>query len=123
MTLYSNSEVEEMKKVQDKDGNSVPPANANQLGNFSGLEQFVYSTSTTSAEALDSKTVPEGVTVLVEYNEGNAGTVYVGDSTTQASPLAAVGDGRAFRVNDTSTIYVQTPTSGDGVVVSFEVSA
>lgn len=123
MTLDTNSNVEEVKKVQGPNGERKSPANAEQLGNFDRVEQFVHTTSTTSAESLDSKSVPEGVTVLVEYREANAGTVYIGDSTTQESPLTAVGDARSFRVKDTSSIHVRTPSSGDGVVVSLEVTA
>jgi len=64
--------------------------------------------------------VPEGVTALVEYKQGNSGTVYIGDESTQQSPLTAVGQSLQFAVTDTSIIYVRTPTAGDGVIVTFE---
>lgn len=123
MSLLTSGKIEKLRGVIDRNGDLRPPANADQLGNFPELEQFVYSTSGTSAEPLAAKDVPEGVTVLVEYAEGNSGTVYVGDSGTQQAPLTSVGDGRTFRVSDTSSIYIRAPTSGDGVVVSFEVTA
>jgi len=130
MPLLTSGQIEKLRGVVDRAGDFRPPANADEqaktndrLGNFNGLEQFVYTTSGTTAEPLASKTVPEGVTVLVEYAEGNAGNVYLGDADTQQAPLTAVGSGREFRVSDTSAIHVRTPTSGDSVVVSFEVTA
>lgn len=91
-----------------------------QEGNWSSLNQFTHSTGGTSAEALPSNSVPDGVEIIVEYQESNSGTVYVGDSGTQESPLTATGDARTFKVSDTSAVYIQTPTSGDGVVVTYE---
>lgn len=130
MTLDTNSDVEEVRKVQDENGGKQPPANQAEqaktnarLGNHDALKQFVYTTGGTAAEPLDAKTVPNGVEVLVEYKEGNAGNVYVGDDTTQQSALTAVGQGRTFAVTDTSHIYIRTPTGGDGVVVTFEGGA
>ncbi len=127
MPLLTSGQIEKLRGVVDRAGDFRPPANADEqaktndrLGNFGGLAQLVYTTSGTNAEALDSVAVPEGVEVLVEYQQGNSGTVYVGDSDTQEIALTAAGQGRGFRVTDTSHIYVRTPTAGDGVVVTFE---
>ncbi|GAB7012038.1 hypothetical protein [Halolamina salina] len=126
MGLITRGKIEKLRGVVDRAGDFRPAANADLqakirdfLGNRDGLTQFVYSTSGTTAEALDSKSVPGGVEVLVEYDQGNSGTVYVGDSDTQAIALTAAGQGRGFRVTDTSDIYVRTPNTGDGVIVSF----
>ncbi|SFR59679.1 hypothetical protein [Halorubrum sodomense] len=128
MGLDTNTEVQQIRKVQNEQGEQVSPATENQqkeiadrVGNHDGLTQFTYSTGSTSAEALPSNAVPDGVEVLVEWKETNAGNVYVGDSDTQEAALTGVGDGRTFRVSDTSVIHVRTPTAGDAVVVTFEV--
>jgi len=130
MSLLTSGQIEKLRGVIDRDGNFLPAADADKqqeisdrLGNQDGLTQIVYSTGSTNAEALDANAVPEGVTVLVEYAEGNAGNVYIGDSDTQQSALTAVGQGREMAVSDTSYIYVRTPTSGDRVVVTFEGGA
>ena len=126
MGLITRGRIEQIRGVIDRAGEFRPAANADLqakirdfLGNRDGLTQFVYTTSGTSAESLDSKSVPGGVEVLVEYQQGNSGTVYIGDENTQESALTAAGQGRGFRVTDTSHIFVRTPTAGDAVVVSF----
>jgi len=126
MGLFTLGKIERLRGVVDRAGDFRPAANADLqeairdfLGNRDGLTQFVYTTSSTDAEALDSKSVPGGVEALVEYQQGNSGTVYVGDESTQEIALAANGQGRGFRVSDTSDIHVRTPTAGDGVVVTF----
>lgn len=130
MGLITRGKIEKLRGVVDRAGDFRPAADADKqeairdrLGNHDGLSQFVYTTGGTSAESLDAKSIPSGVEVLVEYKEGNAGNVYVGDDTTQESPLTAVGQGRTFAVTDTSQIYIRTPTGGDGVVVTFEGGA
>ncbi len=127
MALESDASVDDIEGVQDRDGDTRPAANADEqaetnrrLGNHDGLTQFVYQTDGTDAEALDAESVPDGVTVLVEYKQGNDGSVYLGDESTQESPLTAVGQSLEFGVTDTSIIHVRTPTAGDGVVVTFE---
>ncbi|WP_418283911.1 hypothetical protein [Halorubrum sp. DTA46] len=130
MALDTNTEVEQIRKVQNEQGEQVSPATeqqqmeiADSVGNHDDLTQFVHETSGTTAEPLPSHAVPDGVTVLVEWKETNSGNVYIGDDTTQHSALTQVGDGRLFPVTDTSTIHVRTPTAGDAVVVMFEVDA
>lgn len=126
MGLITRGKIDKLRGVVDRAGELRPAATADLqekirdfLGNHDGLTQFVYSTSGTTAEALDSKSVPGGVEVLVEYQQGNSGTVYVGDESTQEIALSAAGQGRGFRITDTSAIYVRTPTAGDSVIVSF----
>jgi hypothetical protein len=130
MGLDTNTEVQQLRKVQNEQGDQVSPATENQqaeiadrVGNRGGLKQIEYTTDGTNPESLPSNEVPEGVEVLVEYREANSGNTYVGDDSTQQAPLTQVGDGRTFDVTDTSLIYIRTPTAGDGVVVTFEVTA
>ena len=130
MGLDTNTEVQQIRKVQNEQGEQVSPATENQqkeiadrVGNHTGLTQIEYTTAGTDAEALPSYAVPDGVEVLVEYREANSGNVYVGDDTTQKAALTGVGDGRSFPVTDTSLIHIRTPTAGDGVIVMFEVDA
>jgi len=125
--LNTDATVEQIARIKDETGDLVAAANerlqqtiADALTNEDSLEGFAYTTGSTNAEALASKAVPDGVAVLVTYAEGNAGAVYVGDSDTQPVKLTAVGDTVSLEVSDTSAIYVQTPTSGDGVGVLFE---
>jgi len=130
MSLETDTQVEQVRQVQNENGDLVSPADGekqkeinDRLGNHDGLTQFVYQTDGTDAEALDAESVPDGVTVLVEYKQGNDGSVYVGDESTQESPLTAVGQSLEFGVTDTSIIHIRTPTAGDGVVVTFEGDA
>ncbi|TKX70952.1 hypothetical protein [Halorubrum sp. GN11GM_10-3_MGM] len=130
MGLDTNTEVQQIRKVQNEQGNQVSPATENQqkeiagrLGNWNDLEQIEFTTDGTNAEPLPDNEVPQGVEILVEYREANSGNVYVGDDSTQLAPLTQVGDGRSFEVTETSLIYVRTPTAGDGVIVTFEVTA
>ncbi|QLG27716.1 hypothetical protein HUG10_09195 [Halorarum halophilum] len=127
MVLDTTAEVGKVQAVRDRDGNARPAADADnqrelqdRVGNFDGLKQVVHQTSGDTAEILPSHSVPHGVEVLVEYRQGNSGAVFVGDADTQAAALTAAGQGRTFRVTDTSLIHVRTPTAGDEVVVTFE---
>jgi hypothetical protein len=89
-------------------------------GNFSEVQAFEHSTNGTSAEALPSYSVPDGVAVVVQYGRGNSGSVYVGNGATQPATLDGLGKAVSFRVDDTADIYVRTPNSGDSVGVYFE---
>lgn len=127
MVLDTLSDIDQIQAVLDRAGNLRPAANADEqeamndrLGNRDGLTQLVYTTASTNPEPLPSNAVPHGVQVLVEFKEGNTGTVYLGDTDTQESPLTAVGQGRTFSVLNTELIHVRTPNLGDSVVVTFE---
>ena len=129
MGLDTNTEVQQIRKVQNEQGDQVSPATekqqmeiADRVGNHDGLTQIEVTTNGTDPEALPARDVPDGVEVLVEYREANSGNVYVGDESTQLSALAQIGDFRQFPVRDTSLIYIRTPTAGDGVIVTFEVA-
>ena len=129
MGLDTNTEVQQIRKVQNEQGDQVSPATekqqmeiAERVGNHDGLKQIEVTTDGTAPEALPAHAVPQGVEVLVEYRMANGSDVFVGDAETQLSALTGVGDGRTFPVSDTSLIYVRTPNAGDGVIVTFEVA-
>jgi hypothetical protein len=126
MTIYSSAKVEEIKGVLDSAGDIVAPATEglqqqirDRLGNWSGLGAFEHQTSSTSAEQLDSNSVPNGVEVVVQAQTTNSGSVFVGNSTNQPIELSK-GSHVSLNVTDTDKIHVQTPNSGDGVGVLFE---
>lgn len=121
MSLDTETEVNEMRRVQDKDGNSVPPANAEAQGNRDTLDGFTYSTSGTDPENLPSNNVPDGVAVLIHGLETNADVVRVGPQGAVTYPLASASSSYTVEVSDTAEIHVETPNSGDGVGVHFEV--
>jgi hypothetical protein len=120
MTLGTRGDVEEIQKVQDEEGNLVPPSNANIDGNRDSLEAFQYSTGGTTPEALDAYDVPHGVDVLVLYQPTNSDVVRVGSESEQPVILEGTGQGVSLAVTDTSEIHVHTPTAGDSVGVLFE---
>lgn len=127
MVIESTADIEQMREVETSDGSTDSPTNeslqqrnVDALENQDGLTAFEHSTSGTAAEQLPSNDVPEGVSVLVTYLESNSGTVYVGDSNSQVAALTSAGSGISFQISNTDAVYIQTPTSGDGVGVLFE---
>lgn len=117
-------------EIEDKDDNVAAPASderlesmrqeiRDRLGNWSGLTAVKYTTSGTTAEQVGSNDVPEGVSVLVQALEGNTGTVYVGDSTTQPVSLQPEAN-VSLAVTNTDKIHVRADNGGDGVGILFE---
>jgi hypothetical protein len=127
MVIESTADIEEIRSVQDSQGNDASPANqaqqeriAEPLENEDGLTAFEYATSGTTAEQLPSNAVPEGVAVAVAYQSGNSDIVYVGGSAAQTIPMSTIGSAISLCVSNTDQIYVQTLTAGDSVGVLFE---
>jgi|GEM_PF-6294765 len=126
MALETTTDVEQLKSVPDGDGNAEPPANAaeqrlirDRLGNWDGLMGFNYQTTSTDVEQMDSKPVPNGVTVAVQAPESNAQKVYIGSESAQ--PIAVQPGGTAnLQVSDTGAIYVSALTEGDELGVLYE---
>jgi len=126
MALETDTDVTELRQVQDEQGNAVPPSGRDvqkdirdQAGNFAGVAGFQYNTGGTDAEQLQSASVPEGVPVLIWALPGNSGRVNVGGPGGQPIPLPPDGT-ISLRVDNTDALYIQTPTAGDGVGVLFE---
>ena len=127
MSLETDTNVEEMRQVQTEDGDTTQPTNVDEqkairesLSNQDSLEAFEFSTGSTDPEPLPANEVPDGIEVLVTYLPDNGDIVNVGSEAAQPATLAGSGQGVWLRVSDTSEIYVQTPTAGDGVGVLFE---
>ena len=130
MGLDTLGNVEEMRQVQDGEGQKVPPANENRqkqiadaVSNENGLLTDEVTTGGTTPEQLPSHSVPDGVKVLISYLSANSGDVYVGDDTNQPIALTGTGDAVALEVTDTAALYIQTPTAGDGVGITIEGGA
>ncbi|WP_225334915.1 hypothetical protein [Halomicrobium urmianum] len=127
MGLETQTDVEEIRNVQNQAGDVDAPANETQqrrqtdaLENNDGLTALEYQTSSTTVEQLPSHSVPEGVTVLVTYLSGNGSDVWVGNADAQPICMTGTGDAVGFDVTDTSAIHVRANTSGDGVGILFE---
>lgn len=126
MTLGTRGEVEEIKKVQNQQGERASPANEEQqkrvaqaVENQDTLSAGSYSTDSTNAKELPSESIPEGVEVAIQALNDNDGAVYVGDSDSQDVRLAP-GDSITLGVTNLDLVYIQTPTGGDGVGYIYE---
>ncbi|QSG06469.1 hypothetical protein [Halapricum desulfuricans] len=124
MTVYTNGEVEELRSVIDSNGNEASPASDDRLesvrqqGSNGTLNQLVYTTDGTTAEAVDAAAVPDGHGLLIQGYHTNSETVYVGDGDTQEHALGT-RESITVDVQDASEVYVQTPTAGDGIVLTW----
>lgn len=129
MSLDTNTDVEEIRSVQDEQGNTQAAANEAEqkqmnaaLGNQPSVGAFSYSTSSTSAEQLPSNTVPDGVEVVVQADPSNTDPIKVGNADVQPATIKGT-EAVTLAVEDTSAIYVRAQTSGDSVGVIFEEGA
>lgn len=127
MGIETNTEVDTLQDVADGEGGKAPAANKNEqqktnerLGNRPSLEAFWHATDGTTAEPIEARSVPEGVTVLVTADEANTGACYVGNENAQPVKLETPKDVFTTQVKDTSAICVRTPNAGDRVGVTFE---
>jgi hypothetical protein len=90
--------------------------------NADSITQQTVTTSSTSAEALPRIDVPDGFDTLITPLSGNTGDVFIGDATTQSVIISKPGDTFTTAVSDTSEVFIQTPTAGDGVALTVEVN-
>lgn len=112
--------------VEDSTGTQVDPATEQtassvdgSLSNEPNVGAASHTTVGTDAEPLPANAVPDGKAVAVQAKRDNSSNVFVGNSATQAVSLAP-GNSASLQVQDTSSIYIQTPTAGDGVNLLFE---
>jgi hypothetical protein len=126
MPLDTNTDVQRITSVRDAEGNVDAPANEGQqeemnaaLGNQPGLSAFGYSTGSTSAEALPSNPVPDGVEVIVQADPSNTDPIKVGDAEEQVVTIKG-SSGVSLAVENTDVIHVRALTAGDSVAVLFE---
>ncbi|MHB9287366.1 hypothetical protein ACKVMT_10050 [Halobacteriales archaeon Cl-PHB] len=120
MTLDTNGDVEEIQKVQAADGTKRPPSDGDAQGNWDTLAGDSHSTSGTTEESLPSNAVPDGATVMLHPQSGNADTVLVGPAGHATYPLSATADTYEAQVSNTDQIAVKASTSGDGVAIHWE---
>lgn len=64
-----------------------------------------------------SLSVPNGSSVAVRADGGNAGNIYVGDSNVSSSNgfVLAAGESVSMPVNDVSKIHIDADNNGEGV--------
>lgn len=119
MPTEARSEVEQIRKVQNDRGERVAPATNEAQGNWDGVTADDYITGSTNAEQLPAESIPDGVDVAVQAMNGNTGAVFVGDDTNQTIRLSP-NNSIDLGVTDLSSVYIQTPNSGDGVAYIYE---
>lgn len=128
MALETETEVGELRRVQNESGDKVPPANEitqrqmrDALGNHEGVTAVEVVPDDDTATSLPSHSVPEGVSVLVMALASNDADsrVYVGDDSAQPVPLKPEAP-LTLDVQNTDAITIRAPTAGDGVAVLFE---
>lgn len=64
-----------------------------------------------------SQHIPNGAALVVRANGGNAGVIYVGDSSVSSSngfELAA-GESVSLHVDDVDAVWIDAASGGDGV--------
>lgn len=113
MGLETNTEVDKIEAVNDRNGDLRPPANADQLGNFGGGVDG-EATDNGTGSTLSDNAVPEGVKVLVQAKRGNGSPVKVGLTSSPTISVPA-GGSVTYRVENTNQINVVAGTAGDGV--------
>ncbi|PSQ06129.1 hypothetical protein BRC97_07050 [Halobacteriales archaeon QS_6_71_20] len=118
MTLDTNTDVEEVRKVQDEQGNKQAPANQSEqattnarLGNADGVFADKIQPST-GGELLPSHAVKQGREVLLLADPANSGPIYVGPDGAASVPLSK-GNGMTFAVSNTDALAVKADSSGD----------
>ncbi|QZP37749.1 hypothetical protein [Halobaculum magnesiiphilum] len=125
MTLDTNTDVEEIRKVQDEAGDKQPPANQaeqartnDRLGNADAVFTDKL-TPSTSGEVLPSHEVKEGCEVLVLADPDNAGPIYIGPEGSETIPLAK-GNGVTKRVSNTDALAAKASSDGDTLHITGE---
>jgi hypothetical protein len=121
MPVETKTDVGQIERAVDEEGNEVPIANARQLGNFAaGVDGS--ETDDTNGSTLPDQAIPHGVEVVVQAQFSNANRIKVGltDSPTIELPP---GQSVVYRVQNLSQIHIVAQSDGDGVAFTAEVSA
>jgi len=128
MSLETETDVEQMRKVQDEQGDQQPPANqaeqaeTNQkLGNADAVFSDELEPST-AGESLPSHTVEEGKEVLLLADPANGGIIYVGEPGSPSVPLTG-GNGVTLQVTNTDLIDARASETGQTLHLIAEESA
>ena len=128
MALETETEVGELRRVQDGNGDKVPPANEvvqrairDQGSNHPTVIDEQHTVNEAGvAESLPDQPIPDGVEVAITYDPSNSGVVYVGGGDPSV-PLTDVGQGVEMRVENLNALSIRAPNVGDGVRYLVEV--
>ena len=119
MPVETDTEVEQLRKVQNEQGERVSPATeerqakiAETLGNRVGVTTGLVQPADGTAVTLPSNPVPDGQEVLVQGAATNDGLVFVGDADSQPVALRAA-QGLQIPVTNTDQIAIKCPTTDD----------
>lgn len=102
-------------------GNTRPESDVGALGNWSTVNHGQDSVSTAgTAVALNGGTslaVPDGASLAVRADGGNAGNIYVGDSSVTSSNGFVLGAGESVTLNvtDVTDVSIDSDNNGEGV--------
>jgi len=128
MSLETETDVEQMRKVQDEKGDKQPPANQaeqaetnRKLGNADGVFSDEF-TPSTGGQSLPSHVVEEGKEVLLLADPANGGIIYVGEPGSPSVPLTG-GNGVTLQVTNTDLIDAQASEAGQTLHMIAEESA
>ncbi len=128
MSLETETEVDDIEAVKDREGDLRPPANADEqertndrLGNFGDGADGEHTDDGTGS-TLPAGEVPEGVPVVVQALHDNDSRIKLGLTD---SPTVEIKGGQtaSFRVKNRDQVHIVAKTAGDGVAFSHEVSA
>lgn len=123
MSLETETNVDEIDSVRDKDGNTVPAASTTGQGDYSGVYTEDKTVGTT-AEALTSQAVPVGADVVVLAHPENGDRGFVGGANGDGVviPLDA-GQSANFAVDNMDAIQVKGDAAGVRFIAFVEVNA
>ena len=120
MALETETDVGQIQKVQDDQGNRQSPANQREqqrtnerLGNFGALETATATDDGTTT-TFPSNEVPNGVELMMQADPSNSSPVDVGDVVLPA------GSSIGVRVTNTDAISFTARTNGDRVNLAWE---
>lgn len=129
MVTRTSTDVDELDRVSSNSGQEETPANEaeqqkmnNRLGNWSSGYDNTKSPGDTQVHSLDTGVVPDGVTVTVQADPGNAAPVKIG---LTASPSVRMKPGQSYECQptDRSQVQYQLEDSTDTIHISHEDTA
>lgn len=109
------------RTILDANGNEVSVAEASRQGNWATVNHGQQSVATAgTSEQLNGGTslsIPDGASVSIRADGGNAGSIYVGDSTVASGNGFVLGAGESIRlhVTDVADVHIDADNAGEGV--------
>lgn len=107
--------------IEDTSGTQVDPATAGAQGNWSTVNHGQDSVATAgTAVQLNGGTslpIPDGAPIAIRADAGNAGNIYVGDSTVSSSNgfILGAGESVTLHVTDVTDVSIDADNAGEGV--------